>query len=67
MTAAIAKIASAWSWRNRAGVGAVHGESSIAVGLSTVSGAGRYLFKLSASANRRDAAMGDSANIAWQF
>ena len=37
------------------------------MGLSTVSGAGRYLFKLSASASRRDAAMGDSANIAWQF
>ncbi|MGO4700547.1 YadA family autotransporter adhesin [Dyella sp. 2RAB6] len=48
------------------GVGSFHGESSIAVGMSTISEAGRYIFKLSASTNSRgDAAVGGSANIAW--
>jgi autotransporter adhesin len=48
------------------GVGSYHGESSIAVGMSTISEAGRFIFKVSASTNSRgDAAFGGSANIAW--
>jgi len=48
------------------GFGTYHGETGIAVGMSTISESGRYIFKLSASTNTRgDTGVGGSANIAW--
>lgn len=48
------------------GVGSYHGEAGIAVGLSTISESGRYIFKLAATTNTRgDTGVGGSVNLAW--
>lgn len=48
------------------GVGAYHGEAGVAVGLSTISESGRYIFKLAASSNTQgDVGVGGSVNVVW--
>ncbi|MGA7436555.1 MAG: YadA-like family protein [Luteibacter sp.] len=48
------------------GVGSYHGEAGIAVGLSTISESGRYIFKVAATSNTRgDTGLGGSVNLAW--
>lgn len=47
-------------------LGAFQGEASIAVGLSTITESGRYIFKASATANSRgDAGAGIGAGVVW--
>ncbi|RAO78402.1 hypothetical protein CA260_08390 [Dyella jiangningensis] len=46
--------------------GTFHGETSIAVGMSTVTESGRYIFKLNATTNTRgDAGAGVGAGMVW--
>jgi autotransporter adhesin len=48
------------------GVGTYHGEAGMAVGLSTITESGRYIFKLAASSNTRgDVGVGGSVNVVW--
>ena len=48
------------------GVGSFHGESAIAVGMSTITESGRYILKINASANTNgDAGVGAGAGIVW--
>jgi autotransporter adhesin len=47
-------------------LGSFHGESGIAVGVSTISESGRYVFKLNATTNSRgDAGAGVGAGVVW--
>ena len=47
-------------------VGSFHGETGIALGVSTISNTGRYVFKLAASTNTRgDASVGAGAGMVW--
>ena len=48
------------------GLGNFHGESGIAVGLSTISESGRVIFKVNASTNTRgEAGVGVGAGVVW--
>jgi autotransporter adhesin len=48
------------------GVGSFHGETGLAVGLSTVSEGGRWIFRVSANSNTRgDAGVGAGAAMVW--
>jgi autotransporter adhesin len=48
------------------GFGSYHGEAGVAVGLSTITESGRYIFKLAASSNSRgDVGVGGSVNVVW--
>jgi autotransporter adhesin len=48
------------------GVGSYRGEAGLAVGLSTISESGHYIFKLAASSDTRgDLGVGGSVNVAW--
>jgi autotransporter adhesin len=54
--------------QNAAGVaiGSFHGETGIAVGVSTITESGRYIFKLNASTNTRgDTGLGMGAGMVW--
>jgi autotransporter adhesin len=47
-------------------LGTFHGENSIAVGVSTITESGRYVFKLNATTNSRgDAGAGIGAGVVW--
>jgi autotransporter adhesin len=47
-------------------LGSFHGESGIAVGVSTITESGRYVFKLNATTNSRgDAGAGVGAGVVW--
>jgi len=47
-------------------LGNFHGETGIAVGVSTISESGRYVFKLNATTNSRgDAGVGVGAGMVW--
>src|SRR6185437_16108748 len=47
-------------------LGSFHGETSVAVGMSTISESGRYVFKLNATTNSRgDAGVGAGAAMVW--
>jgi autotransporter adhesin len=47
-------------------LGAFHGETGIAVGMSTITESGRYVFKLNATTNSRgDAGAGVGAGVVW--
>ena len=47
-------------------LGAFHGETGIAVGVSTITESGRYVFKLNATTNSRgDAGAGVGAGVVW--
>lgn len=47
-------------------VGSFHGETGVALGVSTISSTGRYVFKLAASTNTRgDASVGAGAGVVW--
>ncbi|WP_266158513.1 beta strand repeat-containing protein [Dyella silvatica] len=47
-------------------LGSFHGENGIAVGVSTISESGRYVFKLNATTNTRgDAGAGVGAGVVW--
>jgi autotransporter adhesin len=47
-------------------MGSFHGETGIALGVSTISNTGRYVFKLVASTNTRgDASVGAGAGMVW--
>jgi len=48
------------------GFGSFHGEAGVAVGLSTITESGRYIFKLAASSDSRgDVGVGGSVNVVW--
>jgi autotransporter adhesin len=48
------------------GVGSFHGESGIAVGMSTITESGHYVFKVNASTNTRgDTGVGVGAAVVW--
>jgi autotransporter adhesin len=48
------------------GFGTFHGEAGVAVGLSTITESGRYIFKLAASSDSRgDVGVGGSVNVVW--
>jgi len=48
------------------GVGSYQGQAGVAVGLSTITESGRYIFKLAASSNTRgDVGVGGSVNVVW--
>ena len=47
-------------------LGAFHGETGIAIGVSTITESGRYVFKLNATTNSRgDAGAGVGAGVVW--
>jgi len=47
-------------------LGTFHGENGIAVGVSTITESGRYVFKLNATTNSRgDAGAGVGAGVVW--
>ncbi|UPG85501.1 YadA-like family protein [Luteibacter aegosomatis] len=47
-------------------VGSFHGETGVAVGMSTITESGRYVFKLNATTNSRgDAGAGVGAGVVW--
>jgi autotransporter adhesin len=47
-------------------VGSLRGEQSLAVGVSTISESGRYIFKASATSNTRgDMGVGVGAGMVW--
>jgi len=47
-------------------LGSFHGESGIAIGVSTITESGRYVFKLNATTNTRgDAGVGAGAGVVW--
>ncbi|MDR6935322.1 YadA-like family protein [Luteibacter sp. 3190] len=47
-------------------VGSFHGETGVAVGMSTITESGRYVFKLNATTNSRgDAGAGIGAGVVW--
>ncbi|WP_250623123.1 YadA-like family protein [Pinirhizobacter soli] len=49
-----------------AAVGSFHGETGVAVGVSTITESGRYVFKLNATTNSRgDAGAGIGAGVVW--
>jgi len=49
-----------------AAVGSFHGETGVAIGVSTITESGRYVFKLNATTNSRgDAGAGIGAGVVW--